>query len=102
MPSQKEFFYVRVVDGNAVDQLLSAAMAQAVVPEFNAPVDSLTNDALEELGLRRIVRLPYPVDGYNYAPTQPELRDGNWVMGWEQQPTPGRDERMAEMSATRR
>jgi hypothetical protein len=102
MANQKMFFYVRLINGEMGPQQFPANMAQGLVPDVNDPVDSLSNDALELLGLRRVVRLPYPVDGYNYTPGAIEQRDGVWVMPWVQQETPDREQRRVELAVTRR
>lgn len=98
MSIPKQFFYCRFVNGAPVPGLSTADQTQRWFPQLNTTIDSLTAEELLPLGLIRVVRDPYPVDGYNYVENLPELQGGVWVVSWAQQPTPDREQRMAERS----
>lgn len=100
MSTPKEFFYCRFANGAPVPGLSTSEQTQRWFPQLNTTIDSLTADELAPLGLIRVVRNPYPMDGYNYTEGLPELQDGVWVAPWVQQPTPDREQRMTERSRT--
>jgi hypothetical protein len=98
MSVPKQFFYCRVDNGAPVPGLSSSEQTQRWFPQLNTTIDSLTAEELVPLGLIRVVRNAYPMDGYNYTEGLPELQDDVWVAPWVQQPTPDREKRLFERS----
>ena len=97
---QRKFRYANLLDGVPSGPLLDAFVIERAHSELTAPVDSLTDAQLADIGVCRVVTNPPPIDGYNYSQGDITQQDGVWTASWVQIPNPNRDRAMQARSSS--